>query len=154
MFKRLSNIIFRSKADVYRHQEFLLLNLVERTKKGEFSLSIKTKAKIRSEKQNAKMWPMLADISSQLTWAGESFSSDDWKKIIMGAWQKIEKGTYSRMVPGLEGGIVVLNCYSTSKLSVKDFASVIEYIYSHGDTNGVCWSDPALKAYESYREVA
>ena len=108
---------------------------------------------LRSIRQNRKMWPMLQDIAKQVPYAGQLRRKEDWKIILISSWRIVEKGFHPDIVPGLEGEFVCLN-YSSSALSKKDFCSFIESIYAYGASNGVQWSEPALKAYDTYREAA
>lgn len=102
---------------------------------------------LRTLAQNAKMWPMLTDISRQVEWYGGYHDADTWKHIITAAW----KGQH--FVHGLGGSMVVIPV-RTSRLRKKEFAELIEAIYAFGAEKGVQWSEPALKSYEQYREAA
>ena len=100
----------------------------------------------RSLSQNAKMWPMLTDVSKQVDWYGEKLSPEDWKHVFTAGLTK------QRAVPGLEGGFVVLG-QSTSKMPKAVFSRLIEIIYAFGAEQNVEWSEPAMRAYEQYREA-
>lgn len=99
----------------------------------------------RSLSQNAKLWPMLEDVSKQLTIQGEFVSKEDWKQVFTAALRK------QKIVPGIDGGFVVL-AMSTSKMEKATFSMLIELIYAHGAENGVRWSEKALEIYEKYSE--
>lgn len=101
----------------------------------------------RSLSQNKKLWPMLTDLSRQVEWYGERLTPEDWKHVMTAGLLK------QRAVPGIDGGFVVLGL-STSKLGKQKFAELIELIYAFGAGQGVEWSEPALAAYEQYREAA
>lgn len=107
---------------------------------------IKLGRKKRSLSQNAKMWPMLSDVSRQVNWYGEQLSPEDWKHVFTASLKS------QRAVPGIEGGFVVLG-QSTSQMSKEVFSQLIELIYAFGANNGVQWSEQAISAYEKYREV-
>lgn len=106
----------------------------------------------RTVSQNSKMWPMLADVARQkqlvingvLVWA----KPEDWKDVFTAALKREQ-----RMAMGIDGGIVVLGM-RTSRMRKKEFSDLIELIYAYGSENGIVWSEPALLAYESYREAA
>lgn len=101
---------------------------------------------IRTHEQNAKMWPMLGDISRQVVWMGQKHDTDTWKHIITAAHKA------QTFVHGIGGSLVVIPC-STRRLSKKAFSELIEQIYSFGAEQEVKWSEPALAAYEQYREA-
>ena len=103
--------------------------------------------KKRSLNQNQKLWPMLADVSRQVSWYGETLQPEDWKHVFTAALRK------QKAVPGIDGGFVVLG-QSTSQMNKQQFSELIEVIYAFGAEQNVTWSEPALKCYESYREVA
>lgn len=100
----------------------------------------------RTPDQNSKLWPMLRDISQQCEWYGAKYSDEDWKDLFTVAL----KG--QRTAPGLEGGIVAFGV-RTRRLSKRNFADLIEYMYAFGSERNVKWSEPALKVYEQYREA-
>ena len=99
----------------------------------------------RTKDQNAKLWPMLQDISEQVQWPvidhnGEErrtyLSPEDWKNIFTASLRK------QTTVPGIEGGFVVLGM-STSSMSKQRFSELIEMIYAFGAEYGVEWSKPS-----------
>ena len=101
---------------------------------------------LRTVEQNSKFWPMLADISKQVVWMGQKHDTVTWKYIIIAAH------TSQTFVHGIGGSLVVIPS-STRRLNKKRFSELIEQIYSFGDSEGVTWGEPALKAYETYREM-
>jgi hypothetical protein len=54
-------------------------------------------------------------------------------------------------VPNTESTGFVVVGMSTSKMHKPEFSNLIEFIYAFGASQGVDWSEPALKAYEQYR---
>ena len=100
---------------------------------------------IRTLQQNKKMWPLLTDVSKQVTWMGAKHDPETWKVIIVSAWRS------QTFVQGIGGTLVVIPP-KTSKLSKKSFSELVEAIYSFSSGEGVKWSEPALEAYETYRE--
>jgi len=101
----------------------------------------------RTPEQNAKLWPMLTDVSRQVDWYGQKLSKEDWKDVFTASLRQ------QRVVPGLDGGFVVLGL-RTSKMRKREFSDLIELIYAFGSGRDVKWSEPALKGFEQYREVA
>ena len=99
----------------------------------------------RSISQNAKLWPMLTDVSKQVIWYGEALTSDEWKQMLTASLRK------QKTIPGTDGGFVVVGM-STSKMDKETFSMLIEVIYAFGSNHGVKWSEKALATYEKYRE--
>ncbi len=102
---------------------------------------------VRTLEQNKKMWPMLADISKQVVWMGQKHDTETWKVIISAAHKA------QTFVHGIGGSLVVMPT-STRRLGKKKFSELIEQIYSFGAEQDVRWGEPALAAYEEYREAA
>jgi hypothetical protein len=84
----------------------------------------------RSGLQSNMMWGLLTDISRQVDWHGQKLSPDDWKEMISAALKQ------QRVIPGLEGGFVVLGA-RTSRMTVSEMSAVIEYCYAFGAQRGV-----------------
>ena len=101
---------------------------------------------IRTLSQNKKMWPMLSDVSKQVEWFSQYHDPETWKHIITAAWRS------QVFVNGIGGTLVVIPV-RTSKMKKKDFSELIEAIYAFGSDEGVKWSEPAIAAYEQYREA-
>jgi len=102
---------------------------------------------IRTIAQNKKLWPMLSDISKQVTWMGAKHSAETWKHIITAAWKA------QVFVQGIGGTLVVIPA-KTSRLSKKAFTELIMCIQVFGDEQEVKWSDPSLAAFAEYKEAA
>jgi len=90
----------------------------------------------RSDDQNAKLWPMLGDVSKQVDWYGRKLSDEDWKHVFTASLRKLD------VVPNLDGtGFVALG-KSTSNMSKHEFSDLITLIYAFGAEKGVVWTDP------------
>lgn len=93
----------------------------------------------RSNSQNRKMWAMLNDIARQVTWpingVRDYITPEDWKDLITAGLAK-----HQRIAQGLEGGVVMLGS-RTSRMTKKELAELIEYIYATGTERGVVWDE-------------
>lgn len=87
----------------------------------------------RSLDQNSKMWAMLTEIATQLTWHGQRYAPDDWKDYFMHALRK------ARWMPSEEGGMVPIGMH-TSDLTTEEFSDLLEIITEFGTRNGVKFS--------------
>lgn len=101
----------------------------------------------RSLEQNAKLWPMLTDVSKQVVWYGQHLTEEEWKDVFSASLKK------QKVVPGLDGGFVVCG-QRTSKMPKSEFSDLIELIYAFGAQQGVQWSEPAQRSYEDTRRAA
>lgn len=88
----------------------------------------------RTLDQNAKLWPMLEDISEQVNWYGQKLTEEEWKDVFSASLKK------QKVVPGLDGGFVVCG-QRTSKMGKREFSDLIELMYSFGAEHGVRWTD-------------
>lgn len=89
----------------------------------------------RTDYQNAKLWPMLQDVSRQVDWYGTKLADHEWKDVFSAPLRK------SKVTPGLDGGFVVLG-QRTSLMSKREFSDLIELITAFGTQRGVAWSEP------------
>ena len=89
----------------------------------------------RSLDQNAALWAALTDISEQLEWHGQTYSTNDWKDYMMHALKR------ARWMPAEEGGMVPIGM-STSKLSHRDFGDLLHVVHEFGARHGVVFHDP------------
>lgn len=89
----------------------------------------------RTPDQNAKMWPLLADVSRQVEWYGQYLSPDDWKDMFTASLRK------ARVVPGIDPGSFVVLGMRTSKMSKAEFSDLIEIILCFCAERGVVLSD-------------
>lgn len=90
----------------------------------------------RSLEQNAKMWAMLVDISSQLVWHGKRLSQEDWKCLFSARARK----EFLNIVPNIDNDGFVALGMKTSDMTIKEMATLIEIIQAFGESNGVIWS--------------
>lgn len=100
---------------------------------------VKVSEPTRSLEQNARLWPMLNDIASQVVWHGTKLIDEEWKDIFSAALKR------AKVVPGLDGGFVVLG-QRTSNMSKSEFSELIELMFSFGAEHEVVWSDPMERA--------
>lgn len=108
--------------------------LVDQAPDGDFvSLSAPT----RTLEQNAKLWPMLEDISEQVE-GMDAFTTDDLKLRFLNAL-----GAEMRFLPVLEGQGSFPVGLKSSTLTKEQFSGLIELLYEYGAKHSVRWSDPA-----------
>jgi|TARA_B110000908_G_C10139979_1_gene396313 hypothetical protein len=127
----------------------MISQIVQMINKGLFigPVEVVLRRKARSQSQNKKMWPMLADVQKQVNWYDENLDTEDWKTMFMASLSK------QRAIPGLDGGFVGLSRRS-SLLNKEEFSQLIELIYAFGSERNVAWSEPSLQNYTKYKEAA
>ncbi len=95
----------------------------------------------RSSQQNRALHAALSDIADQVEHYGKKFDSEVWKRLCTAAWLR-EAGEQAQLIPALDGNGFDLIFQKTSKLSVKDCASLIDWIIAFGSEHQVRWSQP------------
>jgi hypothetical protein len=107
---------------------------------GAVEIAVKLVRSTRSLEQNARMWAMLGDISTQVPWVvnGETvtMSSEDWKDVLTAGLRK-----ELRVAKGIDGGMVFLG-QRTSRMTVAQMTDLIEFMFAFGGPRGVVWTDP------------
>lgn len=89
----------------------------------------------RSDEQNRKMWPMLADIQRQVPEMA-TYSAEDMKLRFLNAL-----GVEMRFLPALEGAGSFPVGMRSSTLTVSQFSGLIELLFAFGAKHGVVWTD-------------
>jgi len=89
----------------------------------------------RSLDQNARLWAMLADISRAEP-EGHKHTAEDWKCLFMHAC-----GWEVQFLEGLDGKPFPSG-FRSSRMTVRQMADLIEFIYAYGSGHGVQWSEP------------
>jgi hypothetical protein len=114
----------------------------------------------RSAAQNLKYHAMIGDISKQVTLFGNQYSDISWKaKLVDGYEQELKSQGKSLRKPShttisLDGQRAVSIRASTKDFDKKEAAGFVEYIYMIGSEFKVQWSEPAMNAYQEYRQAA
>jgi hypothetical protein len=97
-----------------------------------FGTRVEFKYSKRTLPQNARMWGMLSDIATQVSWHGVKLSAEDWKIIFLSALKK-----ELRMVPNISGDGFVQLGRSSSDLSKSEMSDMQELMAMFGAENGV-----------------
>lgn len=106
---------------------------------------VEFKAPKRSLDQNAKMWAILTDVATQLTWHGIKLTPDDWKLVFLDALKR-EKSHGFRIVPNLDNSGFVNLGTSSSDLTKDEMSELIEIILAFGTQYGVEFHDDSARA--------
>lgn len=101
--------------------------------------TVTIKEKDRSGDQNRALHAMLSDISKQVEHYGKKFDVETWKRLCTAAWLR-EEGEQAQLIPALDGNGFDVVFVHTSKLTINQCASLIEWISAYGAQSGVRWS--------------
>lgn len=91
----------------------------------------------RTDDQNAKLHAMLGEIAKEMRKRGTDRESEKWKAIFLHACgQEVE------FLPALNGSGFFPWGTSTSRLSIRQMADLIEFIQAWAAENGIVFRDP------------
>ena len=102
---------------------------------------VEFKASKRSIPQNDRMWVMLSNVASQLTWHGQKLSTNDWKLLFLDALKR-----EARVVPNLDGNGFISLGRSSSDLSKQEMGDLLTIIEEFGARHGVVFGDDRERA--------
>lgn len=117
----MTEIVMRSRDDTSRLMGLLHGTDFTKPKK------IVIKDLDRSTDQNRALHAMLTDIANQVEHAGKKWDVLIWKRLLTAAWLR-EEGEAPQMIPAVDGQGFDVIYERTSKLSVKQCASLLEWI--------------------------
>lgn len=97
----------------------------------------------RSGEQNKKLHAALGDIARQVEHAGQKWDVLIWKRLLTAAWMR-EAGDNPQLIPAVDGHGFDIVYERTSQLTVKQCASLLEWIQAFGAEHDVRWSQKDL----------
>jgi hypothetical protein len=104
-------------------------------------VKVSVKPADRSSEQNRALHAALSDISRQVEHYGKKFDIETWKRLCTAAWLR-EEGEQAQLIPAIDGQGFDLIFARTSKLTVKQCASLLEWVSAYGSQAGVRWTSP------------
>lgn len=114
-----------------------------------FGTRVEFKRAKRSLPQNARMWAMLTDVASQITWHGQKLTPDDFKLIFLDALKR-----EVRIVPAIDGRGFVNLGRSSSDLSKQEMGDLMELIAAFGAEHGVRFKEVGSDADNQPQDAA
>lgn len=80
----------------------------------------------RTTEQNDLFHALLSDIAHQKQWAGQWLSVEEWKRLMIAAWERT-KGQGPAMYPAIDGHGMDFIYTRSSRLAKQDFIDLIDY---------------------------
>lgn len=112
--------------------------------------SVTIKPPKMNDGQKARFHAICGDFAkSAMTWAGKRRTAAEWKLLLISGHAKATNEEVE-FIPGLEGEFVNLR-ESTTSMSRRRGASLIEYATALANANGVRLNDPRLRELEQAR---
>jgi hypothetical protein len=103
-------------------------------------LVVEIKPETRSNAENNLLHALIDEIARKLEWAGKKRDPEIWKRLLVAAWCRVH-GESVEILPALDGHGVDIVPARTSKLSRKECADLIEYVYAFGADQGIEWAE-------------
>jgi hypothetical protein len=103
-------------------------------------LVVEVKPEMRSNAENNLLHALIDEIARKLEWAGKKREPETWKRLLVAAWCRVH-GESVEILPALDGHGVDIVPARTSKLSRKECADLIEYVFSWGVEQGIEWEE-------------
>lgn len=96
----------------------------------------------RTLEANAALHAAISDVAKQIKWHGEQLDVEDWKRLLVSAWARVNHQPM-KMVPALDGQGFDVIYRRTSTLTKREASDLIEYVRAWGTDQGVKWSGDA-----------
>ena len=98
---------------------------------------------VRSVEQNSKLHALLSDIAEQKQWAGHWLNAEDWKRLMVAAFERANKEG-ARIFPSIDGNGIDMIYRRTHRMSKQEMSELIEFATAWAVNNGI--KLPALEA--------
>ena len=95
----------------------------------------------RTLEENSLLHVLIDEISKKVEWAGKKREPETWKRLLVAAWCRVH-GESVEILPALDGHGVDIVYRKTSKLSRKECAELIEFVFAWGAMNDIQFPDP------------
>ena len=126
--------MMEKKSYILRHSEARRL-ATEAIKQAPDGYHVKIMPPTRSLDQNARLWSLLGEVSSQVNWHGRKLCPEDWKTVFTASLKQMQ------VVPNIDNtGFVALG-QSTSKMTIKEMVDLQDLITAFGIQQGVKFSE-------------
>lgn len=100
----------------------------------------------RSSQENRMLHAMLGYIAKNMEWAGKKRDIETWKRLLVAAWCRATNEAVE-LLPAVDGHGVDIVYRKTSKLSRKECAELIEFVFAWGAMNDIQFPDPKAIEY-------
>ena len=107
---------------------------------------LELKPDTRSSAENRMLHAMLGYISQNMEWAGQKRDTETWKRLLVAAWCRATNEQVE-ILPAVDGHGVDIVYRKTSKLSRKECADLIEFIFAWGSHNDIQFPDRKAIGY-------
>lgn len=106
----------------------------------------------RTTEQNRRWWDQLQAIADSGTkFDGQEWDQQGWHDIILHAFLTMKGRETGSAHKGLNGGVVIVGRFSSTKLSKKDFSEMMEMTTAFIAEHDIVWEEAPIPVPSSYR---
>ncbi len=113
---------------------------VEAVQQAPDGYSVTVSESTRTTAENNLLHALISEISDKLKWDGKNRDIETWKRLLVASWCRV-RGESIEVLRALDGHGVDIVPARTSKLSKKECADLIEFVFAWGAEQGIAWSD-------------
>jgi hypothetical protein len=84
---------------------------------------------------------MIGEIAKQAQHLGASWTSEEWKRLLVDQFCRDTDRKPGKVVPSLDGGAIVQLGVQTRKFSKEDGSEFIEWLHAWGSQNGITFKE-------------
>ena len=95
----------------------------------------------KSRQQEEKYHAMINEIAKQAQHLGSSWTSEEWKRLLVDQFCRDTNRKPGKVVPSLDGGAIVQLGIQTREFSKEDGMEFIEWLHAWGAQNGIIYKD-------------
>ena len=100
-------------------------------------MTIEIKQSKRSVEQNAMFHSLIDKIAKQMAEAGSTWTSDDWKRLLIDQWAHDTNRKIGKVCPSLDGERVVQLGLQSHKFTTTESSEFIEFLYAWAANKGL-----------------
>jgi len=100
-------------------------------------LRLEVKRSTRSSDQNAMFHSLIGLVAKQMKAAGSTWSSDDWKRLLIDQWAHETGRKIGKVAPSLDGERIVQLGLQSHKFTVEEGSEFIEWLMAWMAEKGI-----------------
>jgi hypothetical protein len=100
-------------------------------------MTIEIKQSKRSVEQNSMFHSMIDKIAKQMAAAGSTWTSDDWKRLLIDQWAHDTNRKIGKVCPSLDGERVVQLGLQSYEFTTSESSDFIEFLLAWATLKGI-----------------
>ena len=127
------------KQTFFMAHELARSNAIEAVRNAPEGYKVTIDSPRRTDPENRLLHALIGEVAVAKVWEGKRLPMEVWKRLLVAAWCRAS-GEPAEMYRSLDGQGIDIVPKRTGKLTKKECADLIEFIYAWGAENGVNWS--------------